>query len=180
MIVSGHNAASQPATVKAKTQKHPTSIEWSWVEPLKNFKSRPAPTIIACKLMLNVQVNYLGHWLLTHQLLMGQRDLRAKQKRTRHNRQGMVLPSSAAKLLNPHKHRCNHQERPGAEVPQHAMNDGTRVVLLSSMTHRAGRIQFDDLHATRSYNSFRRYADSKLELLLAVRAFAQRMQRQVD
>lgn len=58
-----------------------------------------------------------------------------------------------------------------------AQHGGTRVVWLSSMTHRAGRIKFDDLQAKKSYNAFRRYGDSKLAELLAVRSFASRMRR---
>ena len=65
------------------------------------------------------------------------------------------------------------QQRLGAsETP------GTRVVMLTSLTHSAGRIKFDDLHATESYSGFHRYADSKLAILLAVREFAKRMDRQ--
>ena len=51
--------------------------------------------------------------------------------------------------------------------------------MLTSMTHSAGRIRFDDLHAKKDYNGFHRYADSKLAILLAVREFAKRMDRQV-
>ena len=49
--------------------------------------------------------------------------------------------------------------------------------MLTSLTYRAGRLKFDDLAAERSYSGFHRYADSKLAELLAVREFAQRMDR---
>ncbi|KAL0040749.1 hypothetical protein WJX79_004106 [Trebouxia sp. C0005] len=44
----------------------------------------------------------------------------------------------------------------------------------------AGRIKFDDLRAERSYSGFHRYADSKLAELLAVKEFAERMDRSPD
>lgn len=49
--------------------------------------------------------------------------------------------------------------------------------MLTSLTYRAGRIKFDDLRGERSYSGFHRYADSKLAELLAVKEFAERMDR---
>ncbi len=49
--------------------------------------------------------------------------------------------------------------------------------MLTSLTYKAGRIKFDDLRAERSYSGFQRYADSKLAELLAVKEFAERMDR---
>lgn len=49
--------------------------------------------------------------------------------------------------------------------------------MLTSLTYKAGRIKFDDLRAERSYSGFHRYADSKLAELLAVKEFAERMDR---
>jgi NAD(P)-dependent dehydrogenase (short-subunit alcohol dehydrogenase family) len=43
---------------------------------------------------------------------------------------------------------------------------GSRVVNVSSMGHRAGRIHFDDLQSERSYNRIRAYGQSKLANLL--------------
>jgi NAD(P)-dependent dehydrogenase (short-subunit alcohol dehydrogenase family) len=51
-----------------------------------------------------------------------------------------------------------------------------RVVSLSSMAHRMGRIDFDDLQGERSYSPFRAYAQSKLAMLL----FADELQRRSD
>ena len=132
-------------------------------------------SLILCR---TPQVNYLGHWLLTHQLLAGQQRLRTNAQKHSHGTSELILQPLAASTRRTAKHHRKHQSLLNHDdTVQHAASDGTRVVLLSSMTHRAGRIQFDDLHATKSYNAFRRYADSKLALLLAVRAFAQRMQR---
>jgi NAD(P)-dependent dehydrogenase (short-subunit alcohol dehydrogenase family) len=51
-----------------------------------------------------------------------------------------------------------------------------RVVSLSSIAHRMGRIQFDDLQSEGRYSPFRAYAQSKLAMLL----FAQELQRRSD
>jgi NAD(P)-dependent dehydrogenase (short-subunit alcohol dehydrogenase family) len=48
-----------------------------------------------------------------------------------------------------------------------------RVVNLSSMAHRSGRIDFDDLQGAKSYNPFEAYCQSKLAMLI----FALELQR---
>lgn len=126
-----------------------------------------------------MQVNYLGHWLLTHQLLKGQQNLREKQMRF--NSPNLVraarTTTASSKVTNSNAWEPEHLLT--ADASGQASDEGTRVVLVSSMAHRAGRIQFDDLHAQKTYNPFRRYADSKLALLLALKAFAERTQRYV-
>lgn len=127
------------------------------------------------------QVNYLGHWLLTHQLLTGQQQLR-KTQASQPMQQTQQPPHSAP---NKQHHSSvlgsmagsGQQSQHGAECGE---RQGTRVVMLTSMTHSAGRIRFDDLHAKKGYNGFHRYADSKLAILLAVREFAKRMDRHTD
>ncbi len=51
-----------------------------------------------------------------------------------------------------------------------------RVVNLSSLAHRQGRIDFDDLQAARSYHPWKAYSQSKLANLL----FSQELQRRSD
>jgi len=51
-----------------------------------------------------------------------------------------------------------------------------RVVNLSSLAHRAGRIAFDDLQSKRRYSPFRVYGQSKLAMIL----FAFELQRRSD
>jgi NAD(P)-dependent dehydrogenase (short-subunit alcohol dehydrogenase family) len=51
-----------------------------------------------------------------------------------------------------------------------------RVVNLSSMAHRSGRIDFDDLQGAKSYNPFKAYCQSKLAMLI----FALELQRRSD
>lgn len=51
-----------------------------------------------------------------------------------------------------------------------------RVVQLSSLAHRGGQIDFDDLHGERRYDPWRAYRQSKLAMLL----FSQALQRHSD
>lgn len=51
-----------------------------------------------------------------------------------------------------------------------------RIVQLSSLAHRSGRIDFDDLNGERDYDPWRAYRQSKLAMLL----FAQALQKQSD
>lgn len=51
-----------------------------------------------------------------------------------------------------------------------------RVVQLSSLAHRSGRIDFDDLNGERDYDPWRAYRQSKLAMLL----FSQALQRHSD
>lgn len=53
---------------------------------------------------------------------------------------------------------------------------GSRVVSLSSLAHRSGRINFDDLNSRRRYSRFGAYAQSKLACLM----FAFELQRRLD
>jgi NAD(P)-dependent dehydrogenase (short-subunit alcohol dehydrogenase family) len=48
-----------------------------------------------------------------------------------------------------------------------------RIVNLSSLAHRSGRIDFDDLQGAKSYNPFKAYSQSKLAMLI----FALELQR---
>lgn len=53
---------------------------------------------------------------------------------------------------------------------------GSRVVTVSSIGHRSGRIDFDDLQSTRSYGRHRAYAQSKLANLM----FTYELQRRLE
>lgn len=52
---------------------------------------------------------------------------------------------------------------------------GARIVSTSSDAHKAGRLDFDDLQATRSYRGFRVYGTSKLCNILFTRELARRL-----
>ena len=133
-----------------------------------------------------MQVNYLGHWLLTHQLLAGQQHLRKSQAVANNRSQpAKAKQQSQTSALNMRKHDLDMHNivvvagssQQTQQILGSGEDQGTRVVMLSSMTHSAGRIRFDDLHAKRSYSGFHRYADSKLAIMLGVQEFAKRMDR---
>ena len=52
-----------------------------------------------------------------------------------------------------------------------------RVVDVSSLAHRTGRIDFDDLNGERSYSGYRSYGQSKLAMLLFARELQHRAER---
>ena len=138
-----------------------------------------------------MQVNYLGHWLLTHQLLAGQHQLRQSLSQTpatrsKHNTQQshIAAPSQQQRestadvdSSGAHGTELSHLTHHGLAAGS-ARTEGTRVVMLTSLTYTAGRIRFDDLHAKKQYSGFHRSSDSKLAMPLAAREFAQRMDRQ--
>lgn len=51
---------------------------------------------------------------------------------------------------------------------------GARVVQVSSLAHRRGRIAWDDLQGARRYNAWAAYSQSKLAMLMFVRELARR------
>ena len=61
-----------------------------------------------------LQVNFLSHWLLAHELLSAQRRRRAAAAKKQHNNSSSDC------------------------------GDGTRLVMLSSLTHHAGKLQWAD------------------------------------
>ncbi|WP_377272170.1 SDR family oxidoreductase [Peterkaempfera sp. SMS 1(5)a] len=64
----------------------------------------------------------------------------------------------------------------GRLLPLLRRGEAPRVVTVSSMAHRVGSIDFDDLQSERSYSSWRAYGRSKLANLL----FARELQRRSD
>ncbi|DBA83275.1 TPA: hypothetical protein ACH3X2_006777 [Trebouxia sp. C0005] len=131
------------------------------------------------------QVNYLGHWMLTHLLLAGQQRQRANSNVDKNSNRHQDSTADSHSRHQRHSMSRDPQNSP-PNVQQHghqqpnADSGGTRVVMLTSLTYKAGRIKFDDLRAERSYSGFHRYADSKLAELLAVKEFAERMDRSPD
>jgi NAD(P)-dependent dehydrogenase (short-subunit alcohol dehydrogenase family) len=61
-------------------------------------------------------------------------------------------------------------------LPRLRRGNRPRVVNLSSLTHRRGAINFEDLQSTRSYSPSRAYSQSKLAMLM----FALELQRRSD
>jgi len=60
-------------------------------------------------------------------------------------------------------------------LPKLSETAGSRVVVTSSLAHRGGKIQWDDLDAEASYNRTQRYSDSKLANLLFVQELDRRL-----
>ncbi|KAF7666416.1 hypothetical protein LDENG_00108320 [Lucifuga dentata] len=52
----------------------------------------------------------------------------------------------------------------------------SRIVIISSMAHERGRIDFDDINSDKDYNSFKTYQASKLANVLFCRELATRLQ----
>lgn len=65
----------------------------------------------------------------------------------------------------------------GKLLPLLLAASGSRIVNVSSMAHRSGRIDFSDLHGRRSYNRFRAYSQTKLANLLFTFALQRRLPR---
>ncbi len=64
----------------------------------------------------------------------------------------------------------------GRLLPVLQKTAGSRVVVVSSLAHRGGRLDFEDLNwAERKYNTIRAYCDSKLANLLFTLALAERL-----
>lgn len=63
----------------------------------------------------------------------------------------------------------------GLLLPKLAESGGGRVVMTASLAHKRGRIDWDDLSATRTYDRYARYGQSKLANLL----FTQELDRRL-
>lgn len=109
------------------------------------------------------QVNYLGHWLLAHELFSHQRS--------------RFQSSSKSLSCSDRAHRGAESRSEQANSVNEKDENGTRLIFLSSMTHRAGKLEFSDLQLTHGYSGFKGYANSKLATLLAAKEFQRRFDR---
>lgn len=75
----------------------------------------------------------------------------------------------AAQVLKSH-----HQPDTAHRSKESSRPHGVRVVMVSSMTHYGGRLQWADLQHTRRYVPFQAYADSKLMNVMAARELHRR------
>ena len=58
---------------------------------------------------------------------------------------------------------------------QELMGEGSRIVVVASGAHKAGKIHFDDINLTRGYNVVKAYGQSKLANVLFTRELARRL-----
>jgi NAD(P)-dependent dehydrogenase (short-subunit alcohol dehydrogenase family) len=65
----------------------------------------------------------------------------------------------------------------GLLLPRLLTTPGSRIVTVSSNSHKMGRIDFDDLHAEKGYRRMSAYAQSKLANLLFSATLAHHLQR---
>ena len=79
------------------------------------------------------QVNYLGHWLLAHELLKGHEQGSKMQQKSRPRSE--LAPGR--KEQQPDVQACPAGAR--------------RLIFLSSMTHRAGHLDFSNLQLEQEY-----------------------------
>ncbi|CAK0753629.1 hypothetical protein CVIRNUC_002235 [Coccomyxa viridis] len=102
------------------------------------------------------QVNYLGHWLLAYELFRGQDQGSEMQQRSRAGMRS--APEGKKEQLD----------------AQGNFAGARRLIFLSSMTHRAGHLDFSNLQLERGYTGFQGYANSKLATLLAAKEWNRR------
>ena len=55
------------------------------------------------------------------------------------------------------------------------MNNGSRIVVVASGAHKVGKIHFDDINLTKSYNVVKAYSQSKLANVLFTRELSKRL-----
>ena len=136
---------------------------------------------------LQLQVNYLSHLLLAHELLAAQRARRretleraARQQQAR--RGWLLLPRLPRLRLGARSgggggsgSGSGSGGSGGSSNPHHPRHP-MRVVLLSSLTHHAGAAQWRDAASDRGYSPFASYGLSKLANVMA----AKELQRRID
>jgi NAD(P)-dependent dehydrogenase (short-subunit alcohol dehydrogenase family) len=66
----------------------------------------------------------------------------------------------------PSGHYLGHYALTAHLLPWLRRGHQPRVVNLSSLAHRSGKIDFDDLQCTRSYTPWKAYTQSKLAMLM--------------
>ncbi|KAG1677338.1 hypothetical protein FOA52_010717 [Chlamydomonas sp. UWO 241] len=127
----------------------------------------PARVLTADGLELQFQSNFLSHWLLANCLLAEQR-----------KRRGASGKGCSGLRMGVRGARCGEGATGGGwEDGRFGLPaKGTRVVMLSSVTHSAGRLQWHDPQSDSSYSPFVSYAASKLLNNLT----AVELQRRID
>ncbi len=88
-------------------------------------------------LEMQFQVNFLGHWLMAHELMAEQRRRRAAA----HGKGAGSVTASAAGRGTREGEEAREGWLPGWGLPE----DGCRLVLVSSLMHHAGMLDWNDM-----------------------------------
>jgi NAD(P)-dependent dehydrogenase (short-subunit alcohol dehydrogenase family) len=130
-------------------------------------------------LLLAPQVNFLSHWLLAHELLSEQRKRRAKAAK-KHGSSNAILSSSSSSALTTASisgSSIKGSKLAAADAAACCGLEGTRLVMLSSLTHHAGSVQWGDKMSANGYNPFTSYALSKICNIIMAKEFQRRFDR---
>lgn len=135
---------------------------------------------------LQFQVNFLSHWLLVHLLLEHERGRRAKGNEHHHQQQeqkhvqargrGKPAPWAEAGARAGAKPATGGGSGGACGGPT-GPADCTRVVVVSSVVHRAGPLQWHDMLSRDSYEPFITYGVSKLANLMMAKELQRRFDR---
>lgn len=132
------------------------------------------------------QVNFLSHWLLAHELLSEQRKRRAKAAKKNHssssskpNRKSSSSSSTALTTasISGSSMQSSKAAAAAADAAACCSLEGTRLVMLSSLTHHAGSLQWGDKQSANGYNPFTSYALSKICNIIMAKEFQRRFDR---
>uniref|UniRef100_A0A383VX36 Uncharacterized protein n=1 Tax=Tetradesmus obliquus TaxID=3088 RepID=A0A383VX36_TETOB len=135
-------------------------------------------------LEMQFQVNFLSHWLLAHELLSEQRKRRAKAAKKNHssssskpNRKSSSSSSTALTTASISGSSMQSSKAAAADAAACCSLEGTRLVMLSSLTHHAGSVQWGDKQSANGYNPFTSYALSKICNIIMAKEFQRRFDR---
>mmetsp|Transcript_25173 Transcript_25173/g.54721 ORF Transcript_25173/g.54721 Transcript_25173/m.54721 type:complete len:425 (+) Transcript_25173:2-1276(+) len=119
-------------------------------------------------LEMQFQVNFLSHWLMTHKLV-GEQRRRAKRRQqeahSKHTGSTNITAEASSSSLSASSERWGLRE------------DGVRVVMLSSLTHTAGLLNWHDMQSEQAYSPFTSYALSKLANTMTAKELQKRFDR---
>ncbi|KAG2430024.1 hypothetical protein HYH02_013852 [Chlamydomonas schloesseri] len=139
----------------------------------------PARLETADGLEMQFQVNFLSHWLLANQLVAVERQRRAAAAAVARNSNkataargagGQLVAAAAAKPGGSGNEACPAGDGGVGE-------QGLRVVVVTSLTHRAGALQWADKQSRASYAPFLSYGLSKLANVMAAAELQRRLDR---